>query len=74
MSSFEPIAGVSLEKYARLCALMSKTQPHETDKHAAIASENGVNGESWEAAKSGWTAMMMNPAHALAIQQVFMPQ
>jgi len=74
MSQFEPIAGVSLTQYAKLCALMSKTQPHETDKHAQIASKNGVANQNWEQAKTGWTAMMMDPQHALAIQQVFMPE
>lgn len=74
MSQFEPIAGVSLTQYAWLCARMSKTQPHETDQHAAIALENGVSAENWEQAKNGWTALMMNPQHALAIQQIFMPE
>lgn len=74
MSQFEPIAGVSLIQYAKLCALMSKTQPEETDRHAQIAAENGVSGDDWEKAKTGWTAMMMNPEHAMAIQQVFMPE
>ncbi len=74
MSLFEPIAGVSLTQYAKLCALMSKTQPEETARHAQIASDNGVSHENWEKAKSGWTAMMMNPQHAMAIQQIFMPE
>ena len=74
MSQFEPIAGVSLIQYAKLCAAMSKTQPEETDKHAAIAAENGVDAASWEAAKTGWTAKMMDPVHAMAIQQEFMPE
>jgi hypothetical protein len=74
MSKFEPISGVTLLQYAKLCAQMSKTQPHETDKHAQIAAAHGVSGESWESAKSGWTAMMMNPQHAMAIQQEFMPE
>ncbi len=73
MSQFEPIAGVSLELYARLCGLMSKTQPEETDKHAQIAAENGVSSENWAVAKEGWTKMMMDAEHAMAIQQVFMP-
>jgi len=74
MSNFEPIAGVTLLQYAKLCASMSKTQPEETDKHAQIAADNGVSNENWEKAKTGWTAMMMNPAHAMAIQQEFMPE
>lgn len=74
MSQFEPIAGVSLTQYAKLCALMSKMQPEETVLHAQIAKDNGVTNEDWEKAKSGWTAMMMNPQHAMAIQQIFMPE
>lgn len=74
MSNFEPIAGVTLLQYAKLCASMSKTQPEETAKHAQIAADNGVSNENWEKAKSGWTAMMMNPTHAMAIQQEFMPE
>ena len=73
MSQFEPIAGVSLAQYAKLCGLMSGTTPEETDKHLQIANENGVSPENWEAAKDGWTKMMMDPQHAMAIQQTFMP-
>ncbi len=73
MSALEPINGVSLEQYAKLCALMANTNPEDTDKHAEIASENGVSNEDWEAAKTGWTARMQDPAHAMEIQQVFMP-
>lgn len=73
MSDLEPIAGVSLEAYARLCGLMSGTQPEETERHAAIALENGVDGEAWEEAKTGWTRRMTDPAHAMQIQQVFVP-
>ncbi|MCB9225428.1 MAG: hypothetical protein R2780_12595 [Crocinitomicaceae bacterium] len=73
MSQFEPISGVSLEQYAKLCGLMSGTKPEETDKHAQIAQDNGVSLDSWESAKEGWTKMMMDPQHAMAIQQTFMP-
>jgi|SRR5690606_2749462 len=67
------IGGVTLLKYAELCAAMSKTEPEQTDKHAQIALDHGVNAENWETAKTGWTAMMTNPEHAMAIQQIFMP-
>ena len=73
MSEFEAIAGVTLEEYAKLCALMSKTQPEEVDKHAQIAADNGVSNENWAVAKDGWTKMMVDPGKAMAIQQVFMP-
>lgn len=71
--STHQIAGVSLEQYAKLAALMVNTQPEETDKHAEIAAANGVANESWEEAKKGWTEIMSNPEHAMAAQQVFMP-
>lgn len=73
MDPLEPINGVELEQYAKLCALMVNTQPEETDKHAEIAAANGVDGAAWEAAKKGWTERMTMPEHAMAIQQVFMP-
>lgn len=71
--SSHEIAGVGLEQYAKLCAFMANTQPEETDKHAEIAQANGVSKENWEEAKKGWTEMMMDPQHAMAIQQIFMP-
>ncbi len=71
--SSHTIGGVGLEQYAKLCALMANTQPEETDKHAEIAAANGVSKENWEEAKKGWTEMMMDPQHAMAIQQIFMP-
>ena len=74
MKTFEPIAGVTLEKYAKLCALMSKTQPEETEKHTQIAAENGVSSANWETAKESWTKMMTNPTEAMAVQQIFMPE
>src|SRR5690606_38098689 len=58
--SSHEIAGVGLEQYAKLCALMANTQPEETDKHAEIAQANGVSKENWEEAKKGWTEMMMD--------------
>jgi hypothetical protein len=73
MDALEPINGVSLEQYAKLCALMTDTKPEDTDKHAEIAQQNGVNKEDWEAAKTGWTERMQMPEYALEIQKVFMP-
>lgn len=71
--STHEIGGVGLEQYAKLCALMANTKPEDTDKHAEIAAANGVSKENWEEAKEGWTKMMSDPAHAMAIQQIFMP-
>lgn len=73
MNPLEPINGVSLEQYAKLCALMTDTKPEDTDKHAEIAANNGVAKEDWEIAKKEWTVRMQDPAHAMEIQKVFMP-
>lgn len=61
MSLFEPIAGVDLETYANLCALMGDTN-HDEAKEIAVAVANGVSGEQWLAAKKGWTDRMMEDA------------
>jgi len=73
MDFLEPVNGVSLEQYAKLCALMTDTNPEDTDKHAKIAAENGVNKDDWEAAKTEWTKRMQDPSCAMEIQKVFMP-
>jgi len=71
--STHTIGGVTLEQYAKLAASMAGTKPEETEKHAEIATAAGVSKEHWEEAKDGWTKMMMDPAHAMEIQKIFMP-
>jgi hypothetical protein len=68
----EPIAGISLEAYADLCALMKDTGT-DLDTQAAIAAQHGHTREAWEAAKDGWTARMSDPATAGAVATTFMP-
>lgn len=73
MSALEPINGVGLEQYAKICAKMTNSDPSDTEEHARIAATMGVAGPDWEAAKTGWTARMTSPEHAMEIQTVFMP-
>lgn len=68
----EPINGVSLEKYAELCALMADTAGDES-KEIAIAEANGVSGADWKAAKTGFTARMSDPSDMGKTALAFMP-
>ena len=68
----DPIAGVSLEKYAELCALMGATGG-EVAQENALAAEHGVSAESWAQAKEGFTARMSDPADMGKTALAFMP-
>src|ERR1041384_6275875 len=63
MGSLDPIAGISLERYAELCAKM-KDCGGDLEVCARIAAENGVARADWEAAMNGWNARMQDPATA----------
>ena len=67
-----PIAGVSLEKYAELCAKMANT-PNDDEAFAAVAEENGVSRADWEAARAGWNARMEDTATAGTVALAYMP-
>jgi hypothetical protein len=68
----DAINGVTLEKYAELCALMADTGT-DTARQTAIAEENGVKSADWEAAKAGFTAKMSDPADMGKTALAFMP-
>src|SRR5262245_21143281 len=68
---YQPIAGVSLETYANLLALMSDCGEDEA-RCLAIAAEAGVSREAWEAAKTGWTARMADPALENRVSNAFL--
>ncbi len=70
--SMTPIAGMSLEQYAELCARMARI-PEDDDAYAAIAAEQGVDRPSWEAARAGWNARMEDPATAGQVALAYMP-
>jgi hypothetical protein len=68
----DPINGVSIEKYAELCAFMAETAGDES-REIAIAEANGVPADDWRAAKAGWTARMSDPADMGKTAMAFMP-
>jgi hypothetical protein len=71
-SPLSPVAGVSLEKYAELCAKMADT-PNDTDAFAAVAEANGVSREDWQTARNGWNARMENTETAATVALAYMP-
>lgn len=68
----QPIAGVSLEQYAKLSAMMKDTGG-DLEKCAQIAEANGVSRANWEEAMKGWTARMSDAATAMQVATAFMP-
>ena len=61
MGALDPIAGISLERYADLCASMRDCGGN-LESCAQIAAQNGVDRQVWEAAMNGWNSRMANPA------------
>jgi len=66
------VNGVSIEKYADLCAMMADTAG-DVGKENAIAEANGVSAADWAAAKAGFTAKMSDPADMGKTAMAFMP-
>jgi hypothetical protein len=71
-NALDPIAGISLEKYAELCAKMANTANND-DAFAAVAEQNGVTRENWETARAGWNRRMEDPATAGTVAVAYMP-
>lgn len=67
-----PIAGVTMEQFADLCARMARV-PDDPEVFARIATEQGVARTDWETARAGWTARLENPASARHIVLQYMP-
>jgi hypothetical protein len=63
---------VTLEKYAKLCAMMAETAG-DLSKEFAIAESEGVGQEDWTAAKEYYTAKMQDPADMGKTAMAFMP-
>lgn len=72
MDPLEPIAGISLERYADLCAQM-KDCGGDLDICARIAEQNGVDRATWEAAMNGWNGRMYDTATAGTVAVAYMP-
>lgn len=67
----EPIAGVSLEVYAEMLALMSDVGEDEA-ACLDIAARHGVGRDDWEAAKAGWTARFSDPSLENRVSHAFL--
>lgn len=66
-----PINGISLERYAELCAeLGDVTDP---EQQANIIARHGVHRVDWEAARQGWTTRMAAAALMGRVATAFMP-
>jgi len=72
MSALDPIAGISLERYAELCALM-KDCGGDLGVCAQIAEKNGVAANVWKAAMDGWNHRMQDPSTAGQVALAYMP-
>ena len=59
--NFEPIAGVSLEKYASIvkCAAASG---HDASEMARVAEARGISSVAWQMAVTGWNARLRGDA------------
>ena len=56
----EPISGISLERYAELCAKMNDVFP-DKDACIKIAESEGIAKENWNEAHSGWQSRLTDP-------------
>lgn len=72
MGALDPIAGISLERYADLAAKM-KDCGGDLEVCARIAQENGVDRATWEAAMNGWNQRMNDTATAGEVALAYMP-
>lgn len=72
MGALDPIAGISLERYADLAAKM-KDCGGDLEVCVRIAQENGVDRGTWQAAMNGWNERMSNPATAGQVALAYMP-
>ncbi len=72
MAALDPIEGISLERYADLCAKM-KDCGGDLEVCASIAQQNGVDRAAWQAAMDGWNHRMQDPATAGEVALAYMP-
>jgi hypothetical protein len=72
MSPYEPINGISLERYAELGAEVAD-HTHDPEAQARIVEGLGVSRADWEAAQKGWTARMQDMSLMGQVATAFMP-
>jgi len=72
MAVLDPIAGVTLAKYAELCAAMRRCGSDDA-ACVAIAAELGIDAEHWRLAKAGWNARMNESRSSTEVTLAYMP-
>lgn len=70
--ALEPIAGISLERYAELAAKMAGCNG-DLEVCAQIAEQDGVDRATWQTAMDGWNARMNDQATAAEVALAYMP-
>jgi len=70
VNAYEPIAGISLERYAELSADVAHTQ--DPDEQGRIVEGLGVPRANWEAAIHGWTQRMQDMSNMGQIATQYM--
>lgn len=72
MDPFAPIANVSLDQYAELCALLTQHEGAEGSL-ASLLHDKGFSIENWSAARSGWTNRLEDPSVGATVAIRFVP-
>jgi hypothetical protein len=70
--ALEPIAGITLERFAELAAKMAVCN-NDLELCAQVAEQNGVDRATWQAAMDGWNVRMNDPATAGEVALAYMP-
>lgn len=70
--ALEPIAGVSLERYAELAAKMADCD-NDLERCAQVAEREGLDRATWQTVMDGWNARMHDPATAAEVALAYMP-
>ncbi len=70
--AFQPINGISLERYAELGAAISDVQG-DAAKEIEVIQAQGVSAADWDAAKRGWTARMQDMSLMGKVATAYMP-
>jgi hypothetical protein len=68
---FEPIAGISIERYVEISRACAAAGATDLTQAAAVAAAHGIPGPDWQAAVDGWNARLSNPAVAQRFNQLY---
>jgi len=66
------VAGISLEQYAELCAIVALYEGDPAPP-AELLHDKGVSLDTWNAAKTGWTNHLEDPSTAATLAMTFVP-